>query len=131
MAINKNHEVQELNGIKCAIVEKNVNKNRTAFLKKLLEFNHYVVVVEQNKAIPNELNPMPSNNSLNNTFDDVVLDSDTYSVGVTDYTFNRINAIFGRMLNTPDGHVATLAFWNQWENGSHDEIPYYENPQHT
>jgi hypothetical protein len=50
----------------------------------------------------------------------------TFTVGVTDYTFNAINAIFGRMLKTPDGHIVTQAFWQQKESVSHDEIPYYE-----
>ncbi|TMI79325.1 MAG: hypothetical protein E6H10_15525, partial [Bacteroidetes bacterium] len=45
MAINKNHEFEELNGIKCAIVEKNATAERVAFLKPLLEFNQYTVVV--------------------------------------------------------------------------------------
>ena len=37
MAINKNHEFEELDGVKCAIVEKNASKERVAFLKDLLE----------------------------------------------------------------------------------------------
>ena len=45
MAINKNHEFEELDGIKCGIVEKNVLPERVEFLKKLLEYNHYTVVV--------------------------------------------------------------------------------------
>ena len=45
MAINKNHEFEELNGVKCAIVEKNASAERVAFLKQLLEFNKYSVVV--------------------------------------------------------------------------------------
>jgi hypothetical protein len=52
---------------------------------------------------------------------------ETYTVGVTDYTFNTINAIFGRLLKTPQGHVVTLAYWNQQETVSDDEVPYYEN----
>jgi hypothetical protein len=51
---------------------------------------------------------------------------DTYTVGVTDYTFNTTNAIYGRALKTPDGHVVTMAFWQQKETVSHDEVPYYE-----
>ena len=35
MAINKNHEFEELEGVKCAIVEKNVSPERVVFLKKL------------------------------------------------------------------------------------------------
>src|SRR4051794_20032631 len=45
MAINKNHEFEELNGIKCGIVEKNVTAERAEFLKALLEYNRYTVVV--------------------------------------------------------------------------------------
>jgi len=37
-----------------------------------------------------------------------------------------INAIYGRLLKTPDGHVVTMAYWQQKENVSHDEVPYYE-----
>ena len=50
----------------------------------------------------------------------------TFTVGVTDYTFNPTNAIFGRLLHTADNHVITLAYWNQQEDSSHDEVPYYE-----
>jgi len=35
MAINKNHEFEDLDGTKCAIVEKNVSKERIEFLKKI------------------------------------------------------------------------------------------------
>jgi hypothetical protein len=130
MAINKNHEFEELDGIKCGIVEKNVSAERTAFLKKLLEYNHYTVVVvpspppkvaatpalKPEEAAPLSLPTEPAENK-----------PDTFTVGVTDYTFNTINAIFGRLLKSPDGHVVTLAYWNQKETMSHDEIPYYEN----
>ena len=45
MAINKNHEFEDLDSIKCAIVEKNASPERVAFLKQLLELNKYQVVV--------------------------------------------------------------------------------------
>ena len=45
MAINKNHEFEDLDSIKCAIVEKNASTERVAFLKQLLELNKYQVVV--------------------------------------------------------------------------------------
>jgi len=45
MAINKNHEFEDLDGVKCAIVERNVSPGRVEFLKNLLEFNRYIVVV--------------------------------------------------------------------------------------
>ena len=129
MAINKNHEFEELNGVKCGIVEKNVTPARAEFLKTLLEYNKFTVVAAPSplpKAapvpvvkvlegaepppLPPQLPPAP----------------ETFTVGVTDYTFNPINAIFGRLLHTPDGHVVTQAYWQQKETISHDEVPYYE-----
>lgn len=123
MAINKNHEFDELNGIKCAIVEKNVSPERVEFLKQLLAFNKYTVVVvpspvpkttapvapKEGEAAPTPAAPAPS----------------TFTVAVTDLTFNATNAVFGRMLHTASGHVVTLAYWEQQENISHDEIPYF------
>ena len=50
----------------------------------------------------------------------------TFTLGVTDYTFNTTNAIFGRLLKTKNGHVVTQAYWLQKEAESHDEVPYYE-----
>ena len=50
----------------------------------------------------------------------------TFTVGVTDYTFNWVNAIFGRLLKTKDGHFITLAYWQQQDKVSNDEVPYYE-----
>lgn len=129
MAINKNHEFEELDGVKCGIVEKNVSPERVEFLKKLLEYNKFTVVavpspppkvaaapvlkVEEGIEAPAQppAPPVPT----------------TFTVGVTDYTFNTINAIYGRLLKTPGGHVVTMAYWQQKENVSHDEIPYYEH----
>jgi hypothetical protein len=129
MAINKNHEFEELNGVKCAIVEKNVKPERVQFLKKLLEYNKFTVVVVPSpppkaavapvaKVGEGTMPPPPP------TVTPVV--SETFTVGVTDYAFNPVNAIFGRLLHTPDGHVVTQAYWQEKESVSHDEIPYYE-----
>jgi hypothetical protein len=49
----------------------------------------------------------------------------TFTVGVTDVTFNPTNAIFGRLLKTKNGHVVTLAYWKQEEQSSDDSIPYF------
>jgi hypothetical protein len=130
MAINKNHEFEELDGVKCGIVEKNVPPERVDFLKKILEYNKFTVVVvpspppkaavvpvvkvTEGEEAPPPVEPAP------------VITPETFTVGVTDYTFNTINAIFGRLLKTPDGHVVTLAYWQQMETVSHDEVPYYE-----
>jgi len=120
MAINKNHEFEELDGVKCGIVEKNVSPSRADFLKDLLTINGFSVVVvpsPASKVAPPKEGEEPT----------VVTVTDTYTVGVTDYTFNSINAVFGRSLKTSNGHVVTLAYWNQKEVESHDEVPYYES----
>ena len=126
MAINKNHEFEELDGVKCAIVEKNVSPARVEFLKKLLEYNQFTVVVVPSpppKAAPA---PVLSETESEQVPLPPVISADS-TVGVSDYTFNPINAIFGRLLHTPDGHVVTLAYWQQKELVSHDEIPYFES----
>lgn len=122
MAINKNHEFEELDSVKCAIVEKNASQQRVDFLKELLESNNFKVVVvpsAPSKAVAAakpfegedpELPPLPA----------------TFTVGVTDVTFNPVNAVFGRLLKTPSGQVVTLAYWQQNEAVSNDEVPYFE-----
>ncbi|MER3497436.1 MAG: hypothetical protein C4308_01745 [Chitinophagaceae bacterium] len=49
-----------------------------------------------------------------------------FTIGVTDVTFNPINAIFGKLLKVPGGHTVTLAYWQQKEEVPDDEVPYYE-----
>jgi len=133
MAINKNHEFEELGGVKCAIVEKNASKGRVAFLKDLLEFNDFEVVVIPSpppKAAPppkpaapaegaTEVLPQPQPEPLPPA-------PETFSIGVTNLAFNPTNAIFGRLLKTKEGHIVTQAYWYQKDDNSRDEIPYYE-----
>jgi hypothetical protein len=124
MAINKNHEFEDLDGVKCAIVEKNASADRVDFLKKLLEFNHYkVMVVASPLAKITAGAPIAAGENVVQ-----VLPAETFTIGVTDVMFNATNAIFGRLLHTPDGHIVTLAYWQQKEKWSNDEVPYYENP---
>jgi len=132
MAINKNHEFEELNGIKCAIVEKNVAPQRAEFLKNLLEYNKYQVVVAASPAPKAAAAPKPvvPPNGDAQPIDQSVTPPpppapETFTVGVTDITFNPINAIFGRLLRTPDRHIVTLAYWQQKESISNDEVPYF------
>lgn len=129
MAINKNHEFEELDGVKCGIVERNVSPERVAFLKQLLEFNKYTVVVVPSpvpKAAPVAPVAKVEGAEPPPTPPPPPPAPETFTVGVTDYTFNTINAIFGRLLKTPDGHFVTQAYWNQKEGVSHDEVPYYD-----
>ena len=115
MAINKNHEFEDLDSIKCAIVEKNVSPERMAFLKNLLVYNEYKLVIVESPASKVET-PEETIHPI------------TYTVGVTDLTFNAINAVFGRLLHTVDGHIVTLSYWQQKDAVSDDSIPYFDHP---
>jgi len=135
MAINKNHEFEDLDSIKCAIVEKNASPERVVFLKQLLELNKYQVVVigspapkaapaapvaapaaEGDATTPVPAPPVPEAPPAPTTF----------TVGVTDLTFNATNAIFGRQLKTDNGTIVTLAYWQEKEAVSNDEVPYFD-----
>ena len=111
MAINKNHECEELNGVKCAVVEKNISEERMNFLNDLLTQNKYTVVIVTNAA------PAPAEGEE--------AKPSTYTIGVTDLTFNPTNAIFGRLLKTSDGHIVSLSYWKQESLVSDDSIPYF------
>jgi hypothetical protein len=124
MAINKNHEFEDLNGVKCAIVEKNVKPDRVAFLKDLLGYNHFTVIAIASPP-PKAAPPVAAKEGEPATPPPPPA-PETFTVGVTDVSFNSINAIFGRLLHTKDGHVVTLSYWHQKEKQSHDEIPYFE-----
>jgi hypothetical protein len=136
MAINKNHEFEDLNGVKCAIVEKNASQGRVDFLRSLLEFNKYTVIVV---ASPPPKGAAPAaataaTTAATATGTAAAADATpapppapaTFTIGVTDVTFNAINAVFGRSLKTRDGRIVTPAYWQQKESVSHDEVPYFK-----
>ena len=132
MAINKNHEFEDLGGLKCAIVEKNASKERVAFLKGLLEHNGFEVVVVPSPppkaapapkpVAPTEGEPQPQTSDI----EPQTITPETFTIGVTNLAFNPTNAIFGRLLKTKAGHIVTQAYWYQKDPLSQDDIPYYE-----
>lgn len=166
MAINQNHIAEELNGIKCSIVEKNVPAERAAFLKDLLEFNGYNVVIADSPApkaapakpataatqatpvtaagqatpVSQESSPTqvtkatttePSAQSIPSATSTPPVETPapptTFTVGVTNLMFNPINAVFGRLLKTPDGHRVTPDYWKQKNLVVDEEKPYFQN----
>lgn len=129
MAINKNHEFEELNGVKCGIVERMVSPERAAFLKAILELNGYSVVMVPSPPPKVAAPPPPAPGEEAPSAPPPPPVPETFTMGVTDYTFNPINAIFGRMLKTKEGNIVTLAYWNQLESESNDDVPYFENPK--
>ena len=158
MAINQNHLFEELNGIKCAIVEKNASPARTDFLRRLLEYNRYTVVVVPSPppkaaaaaapppapaggaaAVPAAGTTGTAAAASGETVSAAAASGETvpaappppppppetFTIGVTDVGFNSTNAVFGRLLKTSDGHVVTLAYWQQKAVESNDELPYF------
>jgi hypothetical protein len=121
MAINKNHPFEEINGVRCAVVETEVTASRAEFLKALLAFNGYEVMVTEAQA-SKTAKPGAAENSTGADKDSPPL----YNLSVTDVMFNSTNAIFGRMLKTPSGRIVTQAYWLQKEAFPDDETPYYE-----
>ena len=137
MAINKNHEFEDLGTSKCAIVEKNASAERVQFLKTLLEFNKYEVVVVDSPA-PKAAPVAPAAPVAALVEGEAPAPAapaapiappapTTFTIGVTDLCFNATNAIFGRQLKTADGHIVSLAYWQEKESVSNDEIPYFDN----
>lgn len=119
MAINKNHPFEDIDGVRCSVVETGLTESRKDFLKSLLELNGFqtVVVAEASKPAapvaeggdtPTEAPPA------------------TYKLAVTDPMFNSTNAIFGRLLRTRDGRTVTMAYWLQREQVSRDDVPYFD-----
>ena len=133
MAINKNHEFEDLGTSKCAIVEKNASAERVQFLQTLLEFNKYEVVVVDSPA-PKAAPAAPVAATVEGEAPAPAPAAPaappaptTFTIGVTDLCFNATNAIFGRQLKTTDGHIVSLAYWQEKESVSNDEIPYFDN----
>jgi hypothetical protein len=124
MALNKNHEFEEINGIKCGIVEKNVCAERISFLKTILEHNGYEVIVAA--ASPSKGAAAATDEAAEPT---IQLPTETFTIGVTDYTFNVTNAIYGRLLKTKEGGIVTMAYWQQQAVYNDDAIPYFTNKE--
>ena len=122
MALNANHTFEDLEGIKCTIIEKNCTPERVAFLKPLLEYNKFTVVISKSPppkgakpAAPpaeGEIPPPPP--------------PDTFTIGVTDVSFSPINAIFNRELKNQDGAIVSPAYWKQEDFKSRPEEWYWK-----
>ncbi len=90
MALNKGkHTVEEIDGIRCSLVEKGVSPERTEFLKKLLELNRFTVKIVAEG------------------------ESGTFKIGVTDLLFNPVVDVYKRDLKSISGKRVTPAYWLQ------------------
>lgn len=132
MAINKNHEFEDLNGVKCAVVEKNATQERVDFLQPLLEWNGYTVVIVASPPPKVPVAPKPADGeaTITETPPEPAAPS-TFTIGVTDVRFNVTNALMGRMLKTKEGKIVTVDFWQQKETVSQDQIPYFSKDEYV
>ena len=106
MALTKGkHNVAEIEGIRCTIVETGVTLERAEFLKNLLVFNGYEVKIEKEKAKDGT-------------------ELETFVIGLTDIFFNPVIIVYERKLFRKDCLTVTPAYWNQWPE--HDTIPYWK-----
>ena len=105
MALTGRHTFGTIGETRVTFVEKGVDANRRDFLKKLLEYNGFEVLVEEDKRKTEE-------------------DPQTYTVAVTDMVFNPTIWVFQRKLETFDGKKVTRAYWEQ---ETEDSKPQYWN----
>jgi hypothetical protein len=107
MALNKIKPViEEIEGVRCVVVESGINEERLSFLKKLLEHNGYTVMVK-------------------------VAEDNTSSIGVTDLMFNAVLDVYKRRLKSFTGKKVTPAYWLQISDSeTEDEVNYYTFKKH-
>lgn len=128
MALNSTHTFEELDGVKCSIVEKNVKPERVAFLKELLEFNGYTVVVAGTPP-PKAAKPAPPKEGEPVAVPEPPPAPTTFTVGVTDVTFSVMNAVFNRELKTKNKMIVTAAYWRQEEEAPKKDEWYWFHGQ--
>jgi len=90
------HQIGEIDGIRCTIVESGMTGKRMEFLRDLLTYNKLEVRVKED---------VPAEGSTDTL----------YTLGVTDIIFNPVYAVYERALLTPDGNVVTPAYYRQEE----------------
>jgi hypothetical protein len=106
MALNKGkHNVAEIEGERCTVVDTGLTKERAAFLQELLLHNGFQVKCEQEKA--------KDGSSL-----------ETCILGVTDLLFNPVINVYQHRLFRKDGKEVTPAYWNQWTEDP--DLPYWQ-----
>lgn len=114
--LNKeSHVVEEINGIRCSIVEKNCPPERVEFLKNLLEYNGFTVVVAQTPAPAPKPVPKPIHDTDAQSLSPPPMPQSpsTFTVGVTNISFHAMLAVYERSLYRPDGKVVSVAYWNE------------------
>jgi len=108
MALKGKHNIAEIGGIRCSVVESGIGRERVDFLTDLLSYNGLEVRSEKEKdKAGNEL--------------------DTFIIGVTDILFNPVIVVYQQKLFRKDGEIVTAAFWEQKKADT--GIPYWQVPR--
>jgi len=108
MALNNGkHIVEEIDGVRCTIVEKNLTESRLNFLKNIMHINGYETkVLELPKAEGSA--------------------EKTYTLGVTNLLFNPVIDVYERRLKSETGHIITPAYWLQKSSAETEaEVNYW------
>lgn len=102
MALNKLKPViEEIDDVRCVVVETGINEERLNFLKKLLEHNGYTVKVK-------------------------MAEDNTATIGVTDLMFNAVLDVYKRRLKSFTGKKVTPAYWLQIsDEETESEVNYW------
>jgi hypothetical protein len=110
------HQITEIDGVRCTLVESGISAERMQFLRELLALNGLEVKIREDA-------PAEGNTVV------------TYTLGVTDIIFNPVYAVYERTLLRADGKVVSPAYWRQqegdtdgdyWEFGKTAEADPYE-----
>lgn len=108
MSLGGKHLFGSMDETRVTFVEKKVSEERTAFLKDLLEYNGFEVLIQEEKRASEE-------------------EPQLYTVAVTDMVFNPTIWVYQRRLKTRDGRRVTPDYWHQRT----DETPpqYWNTPK--
>jgi len=130
------HVVEEINAVRCSIVEKNVSPERAEFLKKLLEHNGFTVMAAPTPPPP--VKPAPKPVAAPTTEGQPPPPPplppppppapSTFTIGVTNIAFHPMLAVYERSLLTPDGKTVSIAYWNQ-ESEKEGEVYWQRRKQ--
>ncbi len=102
MALAGKHMFGSIEDTRVTFIEKKIEKDRSDFLKKLLEHNGFEVIIQEEKRKTEE-------------------DPQLYTVAVTDMVFNPTIWIYERKLKTFDNHKVTADYWNQLTEDTHPQ----------
>lgn len=104
MTLKAKHIVEEIKGTRCTVIEKGATAERAEFLKNLMEFNNYEVILADEPVV--EGSPA------------------LFTIGTTDLVFNPVIAVYELSLKTPAGQKVSPAYWEQYSKDCVDE--YWE-----